>query len=318
MNKREWRQSVLLTLLGLILTAGLITCLVWLASFFSRPISIYILVLSAGGGFGGLCYSLIENKGYLKLCSVHQYEEKEDKPAVKDKKTGLDLGCIADILIGIGSAFAIFLVLSGLVKLTNDIKTIELGTIFMLASLGIVAGAGGKYIFPMLVQKMEDMLKAQQKAEEADKKASNVKEEAETNHQESLKQLDNALVAVGNALPDTYLEQAESTFNHALKANPQSAEAKVGLAMVRKRQDKLTDAIRFCTEAITTDPNCAVAYYNRACYRSLSKQPIKEILDDLEKAIKLDKSLSEHAEKDKDFKSIKARKEFLEIISTSK
>lgn len=331
MNKKELQQSVGFTLAGLVCTVILIIGVTWLASFFYnpigiKPVSIYILVLSFGGGLGGLCYSLIENKGYLKLCSIHRYEDDKDtedkkkenkedekRPDVNDKKLGLDLGCIGDILIGIGSAFAVFLVLSGLVKLTKD--SIDLGNIFMLASLGIVAGAGGKYIFPMLVKKMQEMIDAKDTANKALQKASDTGDEAKKDHKESLIQLDRALVPIGNLYLDKEnLGQAERSFNYALEVNPQSAEAKVGLALIKRRQGYLEDAIKFCTDAIKIAPNFAIAYYNRACYKCLSEQPVKEILDDLKKAIELDESLRKYARDDEDFKSIKDSKEFQEII----
>ncbi len=305
MNKREWFQSILLTLFCFILTVGLLICLVWLVSFFSKPISIYMLILSVAGGFGGLCYSLLE-KGRIKLC---RFSLDNDE---KDKKPGLDLGSIADILIGVGSAFAIFLVLSGLVALTNKLENVEPSTIFVLASLGIVAGAGGKVLFPILVDKLAKMTQAQITAERAEEKATEAKDKA-------VDAILSARILQGNSyLTKGELTQAETIYLDVLKENPRSAKALVGLAVVKSKRKDYANAINLCTSAIEINPNYADAYYNRACNRSLSGQPLDEILDDLRKAIDLDKSFREEAEKDEDFKSIKGNKEFLEIVSAGK
>ena len=77
MDSKKWWQTLVFTLLGLIITAGIIYGVVCLAgAAFSIPdpetgsksifntISTSILVLSLAGGLGGLCYSLIENRRF--------------------------------------------------------------------------------------------------------------------------------------------------------------------------------------------------------------------------------------------------------------
>ncbi len=302
MDRKKWCQPLLFTLLGLIITAGLIYVVVWLAaaafpeadskSFFST-ISKYVLVLSLAGGLGGLCYSLIENRGLI-LCHIQDYEDEKDKKpdkeggkpedkakdGKKDKAPGLDLGCVADIWIGIGSAFAVFFVLSGLITMTKDIQSIEPTTIFVLAGMGIVAGAGGKAIFPLLIDKMRDMI-TKKIAEEANKKA--------TEAQEEVKKL----------------------------ATRALVRSMVSYSAVKKIENELPQAIEACTQAIKVDPDYADAYYHRACYRSLDKQPLKDILDDLKQAIAKDETCREDAKTDKDFESIRDKAEFLEIVNKS-
>lgn len=337
MDKRKWCQPLLLTSLGLIITAALIYGVVWLASLFSGPIALYILVLSIAGGFGGLCYSLIENKGLI-LCHLRFYKSEEPekpggetgpenkvKPAKgtekpEDKKPGLDLGCVADIWVGMGSAFAIFFVLSGLITLTKDVKAIEPATIFVLAGMGVVAGAGGKGIFPLLIDKMKDMItkkiaeEAKKTATEAQDKAEQAEAKAAQDHQKSLSEIS---ILVGNTSLNTDWDSAGIAYENALKANPDSVRALVGLAMVRKRQDKLLEAIEFCTQAINKDPEYALAYYNRACYKSRANKPLPEVLADLNQAIALDESWRQSAKSDKDFDPVRGQPEFQEIINKS-
>jgi tetratricopeptide (TPR) repeat protein len=306
MDRKNWWQPLVFTLLGLVITAGIIYGVVCLAgAAFSVPdpqtgskslfntISTSIMVLSLAGGLGGLCYSLIENRRFI-LCHIQCFENEKDKKPDKegrkpedkvkdenrDKSPGLDLGGITDIWIGIGSAFAVFFVLSGLITMTKDITSIEPSTIFVLAGMGVVAGAGGKAIFPLLIDKMKDMI-TKKIAEEADKKA--------TEAQEEVKKL----------------------------ATRASVRSMVSYSAMRKIDGDLPGAIEACTQAIEVDPDYADAYYHRACYRSLSNQPLKDILDDLKQAIAKDETCRQDAKEDKDFESIKDELEFKKIVDKS-
>src|SRR3972149_1089939 len=106
-----WLNSILITLLFLVIIGVLIFYLNKYISILSPSMKFFVMILSVGGGFGGLCYSLVENKGRLKLCNLYQVEEneKDNETKKKEKKPSLELGCIGDILIGIGGALAIFL-----------------------------------------------------------------------------------------------------------------------------------------------------------------------------------------------------------------
>jgi tetratricopeptide (TPR) repeat protein len=358
-GKGGWGQSIWLTIIGYLILACLIALLLWITSLFSRPIYIYLLVISLTGGFGGLCFSLIEHNGLI-LTHLRPIEEdlstgtdnksekttenadvnKDNKVTVDQVKQnkqieinpGLDLGSVGDTLIGIGSAFAVFFVLSGLVVIKNNLQQIELSSIFVLAGMGIVAGAAGKAIFPMLVIKMKDLIETNKKAANAEKSAVTAQQSAATAqqnveiagkkaddaHAESLKLLDEAFCSTGAAFINTDKDAAEVVYNKALGINPRSFRAKIGLAMVRKRQNKLQEAIDLCTEAININPDYPFAYFNRACYKSLLEKPvINDFIDDLKIAIELDVTFRERAASDPDFNAVKDIKEFKEIIKSA-
>ena len=62
------------------------------------------------------------------------------------------------------------------------------------------------------------------------------------------------------------------------------------------------------------NPDYAVAYYNRSCYKCLAHAQISEILEDLKKAIQLDNAYREMAPLDEDFRSIREEPEFRQLI----
>jgi tetratricopeptide (TPR) repeat protein len=357
--KNHWGRALWFTIAGFIVVACLIGAILWVASWFSRPIYIYLLVISLTGGFGGLVYSLIEHKGLI-LTHFRYIEEdlsanKEDQdnkvtPAAEDKNTGnsaaakttktdekieinpgLDLGSVGDMLIGIGSAFAVFFAVSGLVTIKNDLQSIELSSIFVLSGMGVVAGAAGKAIIPALITKMTELTKAKDTAQKAEKKANDaqqnaekIKTEAADAHADSWKQLESAFYSAGLASLDAYtaspinkeiLVTAENAFNKALEINKQSAQAKTGLGMVRKRQNKLQEAIDLCTDAIRFSPDYPDAYYNRACYQALLKSgTIEPIIADLKKAIEIENLFRDYAKTDPDFDAVKDNVQFKKLL----
>jgi tetratricopeptide (TPR) repeat protein len=367
-SKRKYHQAILLTILGFVITAGLVAVIVVFTSISKRPIYIYLLVISLTGGFGGLCSSLIENGGLIlthlrpiqRITKIGDKKAPEDSnidnpnPTKQDKTDnkinnlaesqykveffpGLYLGTVGDTLIGIASAFGVFFVLSGLVTIKNNFSEIELSAIFVLAGMGVIAGAAGKSIIKALVLKMKDMVDAKdtanaaaknvedaqkaiidvhEKAKTLETKTTQNEEKAKNDHQISLDALDLSLTSAGHALVDAKkLDKAEETFNKALELNKDSFRALVGLGRVRKRQNDLSAAIDLCNQALKIRPNYALAYYNKACYESLLPNPvIDQIIIDLKTAIGLDIYYLNTAKADSDFDAIKDNLEFKKLL----
>lgn len=274
--------SVLLTLV----CSGLLVYTVRrFALLFGAELYLYITILSASGGFGGLIWSLLQDKRRFELCSI----------SLTERKVGL--GTIGDIVVGIGSALGVFLVLAGWMRFA-----IEPVPILQLVGLGIVAGYGGEHILATLTKRLQKRL------EEVEKELAA--------RDERLSEL--SLIAQGNAYIETDQARAEELYMRALEKNPNSARARVGMGVVRKRQQRLHEAIMWCSRAIEKDPKYAVAYYNRSCYKCLCKLELSEVLADLEEAIQLDEIYRELARLDQDFASIREQAEFLQLVKGEK
>jgi tetratricopeptide (TPR) repeat protein len=76
---------------------------------------------------------------------------------------------------------------------------------------------------------------------------------------------------------------------------------------------KLEEAIECCNKAIDLNPYYAIAWYNKACFK-VKMGYIDKGIQDLKKAIELDKKCIEKAKQDKDFETIRNDDRFKKLF----
>jgi serine/threonine protein kinase len=98
---------------------------------------------------------------------------------------------------------------------------------------------------------------------------------------------------------------------------PNDTKIPVFLANSLHRLGKTPEAISVCQELLKKHPELAIGHYNLACYQCGQGNRI-DALNNLQKAISIDKKYANLARKDKDFKAILDDGEFLRITKQGK
>ncbi len=94
-------------------------------------------------------------------------------------------------------------------------------------------------------------------------------------------------------------------YDKALKIDPCNDAVLIGKAKAYRRLSDWDSAINILDSVIETNPDAERAYYNRACYKNLSKKyPKKEVLQDLCEAINKFDKYCQYAIVDEDFKDL--------------
>jgi tetratricopeptide (TPR) repeat protein len=114
-------------------------------------------------------------------------------------------------------------------------------------------------------------------------------------------------------------EMALGFYDEALGVQPDHQGALIGKAkaLVRRTPPDYPEAIGILSRVIDGDPSSARAYYNRACYRSLSGADAVTAISDLTEAVRLAPHYRKHARMDKDFSRLRDMAEFRALISDS-
>lgn len=103
----------------------------------------------------------------------------------------------------------------------------------------------------------------------------------------------------------------------ALSLDPNSVEAKIGLAVAKSYLDpkNLTESLNILDEVINDNQSSAKAFYNRACIRCLADRRKEDWLQDLKDAVKLWPPYRGFAQRDIDFDKFKSDPDFLAVVS---
>ncbi|MCC2605792.1 TPR end-of-group domain-containing protein [Planctobacterium marinum] len=149
--------------------------------------------------------------------------------------------------------------------------------------------------------------------EKLDVVSDKVKEEFE-NKLDAITQAQSLVRRGMDSLKSEEFMHASELFKDALKAYPDDADAKVGLANALNYMDEKNHSypVQLITEALTLNKDNAWALYNRACIKALNHKnySIASIVEDLEAAMSLNQIYREQAQTDPDFKAIKEVAEF--------
>ena len=108
------------------------------------------------------------------------------------------------------------------------------------------------------------------------------------------------------------MKEAQRLYKQALKHKPDNVYALNNLGVIYIQQRNYSKASNNLESAIRLKPEYADPYYNLACLYSFKGKTIKS-LENLKKAISLDKSAKEWARKDRDLQNMRGVPEFEEI-----
>lgn len=315
MTPRERMAPLVLTLLGGVA--------IWLAirAFLSilppTNLTLYLRLLAFTGALGGIISGLIETQGKLLLCRYS-----------KDGN-GFECGAIADMLIGIGGSWGVFLVLSRFIRPDTAEGSELTGYMLSVVALGVVAGFSSRALLGSLRGTLLGMAQsAAQSTAERVVKETMPGEVRSTAEKVSDSGNVRALLEVADTMPpgperDVRLASAEAIAQESLQRHPDNATLLIFMGAIRKRQavaapaDKkdelLRQAIELCTRAAALEPANWVAYYNRACYRALRNEPVGPILEDIDAAIRLNPDAKRRLPGDPDM--AQAKRDHPEILA---
>lgn len=294
----------------LLLTALVGAIIVFVLNLFLRLFSfndtmiLYLRTLAFTGGLGGIISGFIQNDRKLLLCSY----------SGEDSRT-IDFGSLADALIGMGGAWAAFLVFPRAMRLESGVEDV-----LPLIGFGVVAGFGARSLLTTLRDKLlgeargEARFVAEKTAQEAVRGVTErAGDYADSGDVRLL--VDLADASTGQTKVDA-LKRAESLAKNYLSKSPRSPQVLVAFALVKKRLAMLTEveadrnalldeAISLCSTALELRPGLEVAYYNRACYKALRRVTVTSILADMDRAIALLPDNRELFREDSDLASVR-------------
>ena len=246
-----------------------------------------IFVISTGGSIGGIAIGILNKTDHhIRL------------PGGKT----LSLGFFGDALIGSTASLALFSIIGSLFNIEMaDIG--KLDVFIKIFAISILGGFSGIALLKLLSSKLLDQVKNQ--LAEVDMKVTSLEDIQLSEEQREM----GRYVALKGGYSSALVHYEE-----ALKINPKNKEALLNKASALKDSGKVEEALKIVKTALDLDPIYARAFYNRSCYKALLSKPIKEVLDDLNKAISLQIVFKKLAIKEDDFESVKDDEEFKNVI----
>ncbi len=121
------------------------------------------------------------------------------------------------------------------------------------------------------------------------------------------------LAGVYKSLDDTGL--AMSHCSKAIERNPGFPPAFILLGGLLREGARYSESVQACKKALLLDPDCVTAYYDLACYYSLSNEPDKALAA-LEMALCKGFADFDWMQRDVDLQSLRQRPEFEFLLKT--
>jgi len=112
------------------------------------------------------------------------------------------------------------------------------------------------------------------------------------------------------------LPEAKLLYEKALTLDPGNVYALNNLGVIYMQEGNYTEAKRRLDNAIGLKPDYVDPYYNSACLYALSGEKGKGLAS-LRKAVSLDASVRQWAQKDRDLQSLRGAPEFKEMMKTT-
>lgn len=271
-----------------------------------------LTIIILAGGFGGFVDGLIHQKSYFFRIGRHS----------------INIGSLGDVLVGATASLAMFTVAGAVFGIEWD-SVGKIEHFIKVVAWGVLSGfAGIRFLNPLSEKVIKQV--ASDVARETMKQSTRQNIEVTLALKDAAQHLMkydmqySALEAQGKASDaEALLKRAAANFDIALGAESTNSEALRGKAKVYRRMaDHATDptekekywemAIQLLTNIIQRDDKAALAYYNRACYKTLSGNP-DGALDDLEKAVQIYDKLKESAMSDCDFNKIRQSERFRQV-----
>lgn len=249
-----------------------------------------LVVIGMAGSFGGFVFGIST--------------ETHHKLQVPIKGTTIQLGFVGDLLAGMATSYGVLFLVDSFVGESVDMT--KLHELLRLISLSILSGFAGITLLSKASKQFSENISNRLSKIDAQNK----------NIQQELKaaQLRDIETQAEFFLREKKYEQAIYACDEMLGIEPNSDLALILKGKAFRLKGKLADAKGLLDTVIKRNPNNARAYYNRACYRCLQKEPIADILSDLAKAIEIRASYKKFALDDPDFDTIKNDADFQNAI----
>ncbi|HEX7240627.1 MAG TPA: hypothetical protein VF263_10190 [Longimicrobiaceae bacterium] len=280
-----------------------------------------LLWIAGSGAFGGFVDGLLFSREYK----------------FRVGKIRRDLGSVGDALVGATAGVAIFVVADAIFKI--QVENLQRTAEFVrLVAWGVLSGFAGLRVLQPLSEKFITDV-AGKTARDVVRTAAVQNHEAAVHVQSGealLTKFDFAksegMLEARKAQFAGSLEVAENKFKAALAMDPGNLDALRGQAKVYRRRADLAAmehrtgeqrrlmnlAVDTVSQIIEHNPDYALAYYSRACYRSLMKDGPDVVLADLQEAIRLNPAIGELAKTDPDFTdAIRKDAAFAELTGTA-
>lgn len=250
----------------------------------------------------------------------------------------LDIGTFGDIFAGSTAAIAIFTVGNALFP-GISLKTFgtNLDDSMRIIAISVLSGYAGVRLLNPLTRKLVEQISTD-KAREVSKSIKARNEEVVIAVKDGEKALYRYDIEAGDpAVPrdperaERSLEEADKSFEIALRHDPLDTEALMGRAKVARRRAQLHEgtgqsgeadwalALQLLDRITTANPRAARAHYNKACYKQIRQRsgPSEEAMRDLRTALELQPELRSRAALDSDFAGIRESEAFKGLIGPS-
>ena len=112
------------------------------------------------------------------------------------------------------------------------------------------------------------------------------------------------------------LQEAKRLYEETLIVDPHYVDALNNLGVIHIHDKNYSAARAFFAKAIRLKPDYVDSYYNLACLHAL-KGELRQSLSHLKKAVSLDQSVKDWAQRDTDLQNLRGGTEFEEIIGKS-
>jgi tetratricopeptide (TPR) repeat protein len=112
------------------------------------------------------------------------------------------------------------------------------------------------------------------------------------------------------------LQEAKRLYEETLSLDPYHVDALNNLGVIHIHDKNYSAARAFFAKAIRLKPDYVDSYYNLACLHAL-KGELRQSLSHLKKAVSLDQSVKDWAQRDTDLQNLRGGTEFEEIIGKS-
>jgi len=112
------------------------------------------------------------------------------------------------------------------------------------------------------------------------------------------------------------LQEAKQLYEETLSLDPYYVDALNNLGVIHIHDKNYSAARAFFAKAIRLKPDYVDSYYNLACLHAL-KGELRQSLSHLKKAVSLDQSVKDWAQRDTDLQNLRGGTEFEEIIGKS-
>ncbi|MBI5223570.1 hypothetical protein HY990_04050 [Candidatus Micrarchaeota archaeon] len=292
-----WSGSILITIILSLMSFGGIY---WFNTLFDDRIKHILKILIFTGSFGGLIFGFFEREKHYELC---QY----------NGSFKINFGSLADMLTGIGAAYAVFFALAGSLKIDifdESNLAVKTENTLRLIGLGVLSGLGGK---ALLFRLQTGLIK---QIGELGQKVKKVKESGEKIYWYNIGEL--------YRLQGKF-ENSEYAYGNAIELDGKYHSARIGLALTlagkskqavsdKERLSLLHQALDICDAAIKEKPDFAPFYLARAAVHCISEPVSGDVKTDLEKVISIDPMMKKFIKEEDEFKVLNDLQWFKEII----